>query len=106
MILHESSTFDSTTVRIDQGRYVRCTFKNCRIEYGGAGPLLLDQCTFDSCTWVLVGAARQTIDFLKVMQNHLGAFGQQMVKTIFEGVMNPSIEARSVQLPDIDMTKR
>lgn len=72
-------TFEFQTVRIDQGRYKDCLFKSCTIEYGGEGPISLVGCTFNDCNWKLVGAARNTIAFLRAMYTGMGDFGIAMV---------------------------
>lgn len=66
-------------IRIDQGKYRSCKFKNCTIEYGGEGPITLVDCVFDSCVWKLIGPARNTIEFLRTMYSSMGEFGKAMV---------------------------
>jgi hypothetical protein len=103
MMSFDNSVFHGGKYRIDGVSYKGCSFNNCTIEYGGEGPLSLDNCTFNNCTWTLVGAAKNTIQFLTTMQHQFGDFGTTMVKVIFEGVMNPAAKINSVNLPDVDM---
>jgi hypothetical protein len=92
--------FESQVIRIELASYEHCTFKNCRIEYGGAGPLQLNGCSFVGCTWVLVEQARNTVEFFKTMQHQMGDFGQAMMKVIIDGIMNPNQPAMKVPMPN------
>jgi hypothetical protein len=103
MIKFENSNFVGTRVRIDSARYKGCTFTDCVIEYAGEGPMILDSCTFNSCTWTLVGPARRTLDFLTVMQSSFGDFGEALVQAVFDEIKNPHRSSEPVSLPDADV---
>jgi len=90
MAIFKSSTFIGQTVRLDHGSYEDCIFKNCVIEYGGQGPISLIDCTFDNCHWQLVGAAINTVIFLKTMYENMGDFGKSMVDQTFNSIKNAS----------------
>jgi hypothetical protein len=100
MINFSDSVFTGGKIRIDNIHYKGCTFDGCVIEYGGEGPILLEGCNFNNCSWALVGAAKHTIQFLTTMQNEFGDFGKGMVKFIFEGITDPKNRENSVKLPD------
>lgn len=81
-----NSTFRSQVVRIDEHEYDGCTFYSCIVEYGGMGPISLVNCTFDQCNWKLVGAAHNTIMFLRTMYSDMGEFGEMMVDSTFNSI--------------------
>jgi hypothetical protein len=103
MISVDGNTFVEKNIRIDKARYKNCTFTRCIIEYGGEGPVVLDTCTFDECTWTFVGPAKQTMDFLAVMQSSFGEFGKGLVKSVFDGIVDPGQRGRVKKLPDSDI---
>ena len=100
MMNFSGSVFTGGRIRIDNIHYTGCTFNGCVIEYGGEGPIMLDNCSFNNCTWTLVGAAKHTIQFLTTMHNQFGDFGKEMVKFIFDGVTNSKAGLESMELPD------
>ncbi len=106
MIKFDNSVFNGGKYRIDGIRYRGCSFNGCVIEYGGEGPISLENCTFNNCSWTLVGAAKNTVQFLTTMQHQFGDFGQAMVKVIYDGIMNPDRNIGSVTLPDADTINR
>ena len=79
-------TFTGQVVRLDHGKYTDCIFQSCTIEYGGEGPITLVGCTFNECEWKLVGAAINTIVFLRTMYSSMGEFGEQMVENTFNAI--------------------
>lgn len=81
--------FTNSTVRLDNNQYFKCEFNKCVIEYGGEGPISLDSCSFNGCDWVLVGYARNTLEFLSGMYHGMGDFGQQMVEATFNNIKKP-----------------
>ena len=93
--------FAGVKVRIDNISYTECTFNGCDIEYGGEGPIMLDKCSFNNCSWTLVGAAKHTIQFLATMHNQFGEFGKEMVRFIFEGITSDKAGPSRVDLPDL-----
>lgn len=99
----ENCSYVGAIVRIDGARYKGCTFTNCLIEYGGDGAMNLDSCTFNSCTWTLVGAARRTVDFLTVMQSSFGDFGEALVQAVFDEIKNPDGSSEPSRQSDKDM---
>lgn len=103
MVRFESTVFNGSSVRIDNIKYIACTFNNCSIEYGGEGPISLERCNFNSCTWTLVGHARQTINFLQTMHSSFGDFGRAMVEAVFDNIKNPPKRNFSIDLPDADL---
>lgn len=81
-----SCTFTGQTIRIDHAQYENCIFQACTIEYGGDGPISLVGCTFNECAWRLVGAAINTIMFLRTMYSSMGEFGEMMVENTFSSI--------------------
>ena len=100
MISFSNSTFQGGNVRIDNVKYVGCSFSGCVVEYGGEGPISLDNCSFDNCTWMLVGNALHTVGFLTTMQHSFGEFGKAMVNTIIAEIISPKSTPETVNLPD------
>lgn len=95
-----NSVFHGGTIRLDNVKYVGCSFNGCVVEYGGEGPIWLEGCSFDKCNWTLVGSALNTLQFLKTMQQEFGEFGAAMISTIFAGIISPASPAESVALPN------
>lgn len=85
----QNCTFNNSTVRLDNNEYFKCVFDKCVIEYAGEGPISLDSCSFNSCEWVLVGYARNTLQFLSSMYHGMGEFGQHMVEATFNNIKKP-----------------
>jgi hypothetical protein len=82
-------TFTNSTVRLDNNEYVNCKFEKCIIEFAGEGPVGLDGCAFSGCQWVLVGYARNTLNFLGSMYHGMGDFGKEMVEATFTNIKTP-----------------
>ncbi|MXP48882.1 hypothetical protein FD733_03805 [Pantoea sp. Eser] len=86
MIKSIKSTFEKTTVILDNHYYEECTFKDCIIVYAGTSEINLVGCKFFDCQWRLDGAASNTIQFLRSMYKDMGEFGKQTVEAKFENI--------------------
>jgi hypothetical protein len=60
----EDRTFVGQTIRMDDRRFVGCTFDGCRLTYAG-GDAELENCTFTDCTWDVRDAAANTVRLLE-----------------------------------------
>lgn len=69
---HERLALVRETVDIDGNEYVECSFLHCKIQFGGTALPTLVSCSFDGCTWKLVGAAALTAEFLRGIHNDGG----------------------------------
>lgn len=83
--LIEDSTFTKMTLAIDAARYVRCTFRDCTIVYAG-GELSLKECTFERVEFSLVGAAANTLNFLKGFGAEGSSF-RPVVEALFQEIL-------------------
>lgn len=67
MAEYKATTFNATRIELDGNAYKDCMFSACEIVYGARGTVNLDGCTFDRCTYVLDGAAQDTLMFLTAL---------------------------------------
>jgi len=86
MIKSIKSTFEKTTVTLDNHYFENCIFKDCVIVYTGTSGINLVGCKFYNCQWRLDGAASNTMQFLRSMYKDMGDFGKQMVEATFENI--------------------
>jgi len=82
----EGSTFDGGTVTLDNNNFNKCKFRNCIIQYGGAGPVGLSNCEFSNVKWVFHGAANNTLNFMQAMYTGMGEGGKQIIEQTFENI--------------------
>ena len=61
---HENKTFENQHIVLDEGVFINCIFKNCRLEYAG-GDVYVQNCQGDGCQLVWRGAAQRTILLLQ-----------------------------------------
>ncbi|WP_183025972.1 hypothetical protein [Variovorax sp. UMC13] len=65
MTMYTDRVFRNETVNVDDNTYERCEFEFCRIVYaGGPAPRLLKN-NFESCEFVLDGAAGRTLAYIR-----------------------------------------
>lgn len=63
MAVFENNTFVGQRIQIDGHQYVRNTFRNCILVYGG-GPLHMTDNQLETVTWEFVDAAARTVRLL------------------------------------------
>ncbi|MDZ7706781.1 MAG: hypothetical protein U5J97_02590 [Trueperaceae bacterium] len=78
----EGATFAGQTVRLDDRRFVSCTFDGCSIVYAG-GPTEVLGCTFTDCIWQLEGRAANTVTLLGGLGASDGSTGRRLVTGLF-----------------------
>ena len=94
MATFNNSTVEGGRIALDGNEYVGCTFKKCVFVFGGTAPVKLGKCSFVSCTWEFVGAAAQTIAFLKGLHDQ-GSGGKAVVDDIFRPVPPKKAKSKS-----------
>jgi hypothetical protein len=76
--------FEGGTHQLDDHAYRNCTFRNCRIFYGG-GKVNMQDVEFTNCTVELIGAASHTLTLLRNFQNGTcGLGGQTLFNQTFQ----------------------
>jgi hypothetical protein len=69
MARYVGQTFEDSDILVDGKHYERCTFRRCRLTFSAsapqAGAFLSNR--FEECTWVIDGAATETLSFLSVL---------------------------------------
>lgn len=73
-------------MKLDNNSYTSCKFINCVMEYGGSGPVELNNCEFTNVQWVFSGSAQNTLNFLSAMYQGMGEGGKQIVEATFENI--------------------
>ena len=64
------------SVRMDEKRFVDCSFIDCTMEYAG-GPVMMENTSLRGCRYVFSGTAKMTLEFLECVG--LWAVGSQAV---------------------------
>ncbi len=79
--------FTGTTVRLDGNQFLECSFRNCRIEFGGrAAGTAIENCSFFGCEWAFVDAAADTIRFMEILYANFGPDGKELIERTFEAI--------------------
>jgi hypothetical protein len=84
--------FENEPVDLDGYYFVECTFYRCKLIFRGEDPVRLENCTIIECDWVFDGPAENTVRFLSALYHGLGASGEVLVKAIFEGIKDGSVD--------------
>jgi hypothetical protein len=71
-------------ILVDGNRYQDCTFERCVLTYGGGVPPSFSNCRFNNSTLTFVGAAANTLAFLKAMDAPRSGL-QRVVRETFRG---------------------
>jgi len=66
MKTQRSTVVDNGVVVFDETSFVECEFNGCEIRYSG-GRFASSHTAFNNPKWVFTGAARNTIELLKVL---------------------------------------
>ena len=72
------------SISVDGNRYVDCTFKGCVMVYGGGVPPSFSGCHFRDSRLSFVGAAANTLAFLKALDSPSSGL-QRIVRETFRG---------------------
>ncbi len=89
MIRNIKKNYDNVTVKLDNGKFVRCKFKNCRLRFGGTGPVSLIECEFSGVSWEFTGPAQNTMTFLRGVYHGIGEGGKKLVEATFDEIRKP-----------------
>ncbi len=76
---HTDKEFFGQRVKLDGNRYARCTFVNCIIVYGGGLIPELVDVVFENSTIRFEGAARRTLEFMRVVYQN-GSGGREVME--------------------------
>ncbi len=82
-IEHDGENF-SGPISVDGNQYRNCIFDRCVLTYGGGVPPSFADCRFRGSTLAFVGAAANTLAFLKAMDSPKSGF-QRIVRETFRG---------------------
>lgn len=82
MIAHNKK-FKDTTVHLDGGTFVGCTFERCTLIFSGLMPVHLEGDKFSECNWSLAGPAQNTVDFMRGLYAMGGA---EVIEKTFENI--------------------
>lgn len=80
---HQGESFTGS-ISVDGNRYRNCVFDACVMIYGGGMPPSFSDCRFRNCRLSFVGAAGNTLMFLKAMDSP-GSGLQRVVRETFRG---------------------
>lgn len=80
---HEGENL-SGSISLDGNHYRNCHFDHCVLTYGGGVPPSFTDCRFRDSTLAFVGAAANTLAFLKAMDSPKSGF-QRIVRETFRG---------------------
>ncbi|WP_083870923.1 hypothetical protein [Marinobacter santoriniensis] len=86
MIKNIANSYRGGTVQLDNNSFTACTFDNCALEFGGTGPVELNECSFNNVQWIFTGAAKNTLNFLHGMYSGMGEGGRQIVEATFDNI--------------------
>lgn len=67
MIEHDGGRFSRSRVDLDNQSYTDCTFDECEIVYAAKGPVSLNGCRFNNCSYRFDGAAGDTVNFMTAL---------------------------------------
>lgn len=83
-------------IQLDDSNYKNTEFIRCQMYYAGTGPFRLDSCSFDSCTWTMLGGAASGLNMLQVLSRQPGFL--QVFQDTFPHLdihLKPSIQPQS-----------
>jgi hypothetical protein len=99
MIKNISNTYDGGKVQLDNNSFTKCSFNNCIMEFGGTGPVELNECGFNNVQWVFTGAAQNTLNFLHGIYSGMGEGGKQLVEATFDNIRGQNVTKSSKATP-------
>lgn len=62
-------TFNKKDINLDEFKYKNCVFNECSLIYKGSDNLFFQDNTLNTCRWEFIGAAGNTLDVLKKLNN-------------------------------------
>jgi hypothetical protein len=89
MIKNVRNKYTNTRVQLDNNEYVECQFVGCTMEFSGLGPVSMVGCEFSNVSWVFLGAAQNTLNFLHGLYHGMGEGGRLLVESTFENIRRP-----------------
>jgi hypothetical protein len=89
MIKNVRNKYRNTLVQLDNNEFIDCEFEGCKMEYSGLGPVSLVGCKFTNVSWVFVGAAQNTLNFLRGIYHGMGEGGRVLVESTFDNIRHP-----------------
>lgn len=79
--------FEDEDIVLDFHAFKKCKFKNCKLIFHGHGPVKLESCMFDSCSWEFAGPAANTLNFMTALyHNKLGA--EKIIEQTINNIIN------------------
>ena len=69
------------------------------MEFGGTGPVELNECGFNNVQWVFTGAAQNTLNFLHGIYSGMGEGGIQLVEATFDNIRGQNVTKSSKATP-------
>jgi hypothetical protein len=89
MIKNIQNQYKNTRVQLDNNEFIECKFENCTMEFSGMGPVSMVGCQFANVSWVFLGAAQNTLNFLNGLYHGMGEGGRKLVESTFDNIRNP-----------------
>jgi hypothetical protein len=84
-----NQVFEDIGISIDGDTYIRCTFKNCTLNFSGALPVNIHSSVFTDCHWNFLGSAQVTINFLLNIYHNVG---KELIEQLFSANMEPRLQ--------------
>jgi hypothetical protein len=85
MIKNFGNTYVSVKVELDGNSFEGCKFEDCILEFGATAPVSLVGNRIINCRWSFVGAAGDTIAFLRAITQDSGVDGEKFILSLFRG---------------------
>lgn len=96
-----STDHPETTIILDFNAFEKCTFIKCQLVFHATGPVGMNGCTFDNCTWAFNGPAADTVKFMAALYSQ-GGGGRDLIESTLNNI-------RAGKLPNLgqfDPTKK
>jgi len=63
----EESVFENADILLDGNEYAGCTFRRCRLIFGGSASVGMKDNLLVECSWIFTGAAERTLAFMSAL---------------------------------------
>lgn len=83
---YENQTFEDEVIQLDGNQYVGCTFRRCRLQFGGLADTTLSNNAFHECSWLFTDAAERALNFMANLYHGAGEGGREMIDQTFENI--------------------
>jgi hypothetical protein len=90
MIKNIRNQYKNTRVQLDNNEFVECHFEGCTMEFSGLGPVSMIGCKFTNVSWVFLGSAQHTLNFLHGLYHGMGDGGRVLVESTFDNIRRPT----------------